>query len=45
MNQVAEENLKLPEKYSQLIVWGLDFSPNNRQLAVNTDDYNVNIWN
>lgn len=44
MNQVAEEISELPEKYSQLIVWGLDFSPDDQQLAVGTDDYNVNIW-
>ncbi len=44
MNDVATKVADLPEKYHDVIVRGVDFSPDGRHVAVLSDGENVNIW-
>jgi WD40 repeat protein len=36
---------ELPEKVTDSMPWGLDFSPDGQRLAVGTDYYHISIWN
>jgi WD40 repeat protein len=43
-NEVVEKVAKLPETYSDVIVRGVDFSPDGNRLAVDSDGGKINIW-
>jgi WD40 repeat protein len=44
MNDVAVKVADLPEKYAEITVLGLDFSPDGSRVAVESDHENINIW-
>src|SRR5277367_257504 len=44
MSDVAVKIAELPEKHSDLIHRGLDFSPDGSRIAIESDGEKVNIW-